>query len=241
MGETHKSAPTFDAFVDDYEAACDRGVRLSGESRDYFAARRIHLTASWCAAGIPVDRLIDFGCGLGHSTPGLSAAFPNALITGVDSSPRSIDAARRRYENDRTDFTSDPASVGAQSAQLVYSNGTFHHIEPRDRLSNVRTIWHYLKPGGLFALWENNPWNPGTRLVMSRIPFDRDAKPLSFLETHRLLKRGGFDIVATSFHFYFPAALKALRSFEPLLRRLPLGAQYCVLARRSEAGSSLRD
>ena len=36
-----------------------------------------------------------------------------------------------------------------------------------------------LRPGGVFALWENNPWNPGTRLVMRRIPFDRNAVLLS--------------------------------------------------------------
>jgi trans-aconitate methyltransferase len=235
MEEADKSATMFDAFVDDYEAACARGVGLSGESRDYFAARRIRLTAFWCASRIVVDRIVDFGCGLGHSTPYLSAAFPNASITGVDTSVHTIAAARRRYGSERTNFTSDPASVRPQSAQLVYSNGTFHHIEPQDRLHHVRMIWQYLKPEGLFALWENNPWNPGTRLVMNRIPFDRDAKTLSFRESQRMLKRGGFAIVATSFHFYFPAALKALRPSEPLLRRLPLGAQYCVLARRSEA------
>jgi hypothetical protein len=26
-----------------------------------------------------------------------------------------------------------------------------------------------MRPGGVVALWENNPWNPATRYVMGRI------------------------------------------------------------------------
>jgi hypothetical protein len=43
-------------------------------------------------------------------------------------------------------------------------------------------------PEALSAL-ENNPWNPGTRYVMSRIPFDRDAIPLTPSAARHLLKR----------------------------------------------------
>ena len=38
---------------------------------------------------------------------------------------------------------------------------------------------------------------------------------------------------STSFHFYFPAGLRALRRFEPLLATVPFGAQ--VLRRRQKA------
>src|SRR6059036_11455 len=44
------------------------------------------------------------------------------------------------------------------------------------------------------SFWENNPWNPGTRLVMSRIPFDRDAVPLSPPEVRRLVLTAGFRL-----------------------------------------------
>jgi hypothetical protein len=67
---------------------------------------------------------------------------------------------------------------------------------------------------------------------MSRIPFDRDAVTLSFLEAEALLRRAGFRSVATSFHFFFPKALSRLRPLETWLERVPLGAQYCVLARK---------
>jgi hypothetical protein len=87
-------------------------------------------------------------------------------------------------------------------------------------------------PGGVFALWENNPWNPGTRYIMSRVPFDKDAITMTPPETRRLLRATGFEIVRTDFLFVFPHLLRVLRPLERLLARLPLGGQYLVLARK---------
>ncbi len=80
------------------------------------------------------------------------------------------------------------------------------------------------------ALFENNPWNPGTRLVMSRIPFDRDAVLVRPGEARRLLEAAGLEPRFTGFYFYFPRWLGALRPIERRLVRLPLGAQYGVFA-----------
>ena len=214
----------FDDFVDSYEDACDRGLALSGDNRDYFAVRRVAHTRHLCSSA-SVRTIVDFGCGLGHSTPHLLEAFPRAHIIGLDTSVAAIEGARRRYASKEVQFTTDSRLLEQGVADLVYSNGTFHHIEPRDRDEVVRKILGWLAPGALFALWENNPWNPGTRLVMKRIPFDRDAKPLSYRKARELLTRCGFRVIATSFHFYFPAWLKPLRRFEPRLESLPLGAQ----------------
>ena len=74
----------------------------------------------------------------------------------------------------------------------------------------------------MFALWKNNPWNPGTRIVRKRIPFDRDAQTLSCREASALPQRSGFLVQALSFHFYFPSWLKALRSFERVLTSFPI-------------------
>jgi len=115
----------------------------------------------------------------------------------------------------------------------VFSNGTFHHIPPAERPGALAFIHRNLKPGGLFALWENNPWNPGTRWIMSRIEFDRDAITLSPPYARAMLRGNGFDVLESTSCFFFPAALKALRGLEPALKGIPLGAQYLVLARRA--------
>ena len=79
-----------------------------------------------------------------------------------------------------------------------------------------------------------NPWNPGTRLVMRRIPFDRDAKLLSPPHARELLTRAGFNVLRTDFLFLFPRVLSALRPPEGRLARFPVGAQYMVLCRKGK-------
>ena len=41
-------------------------------------------------------RAIDLGCGPGNSTEALAVRFPTAAITGLDSSPEMVEAARKR-------------------------------------------------------------------------------------------------------------------------------------------------
>jgi hypothetical protein len=85
----------------------------------------------------------------------------------------------------------------------------------------------------VFAFWENNPWNPGTRYIMSRVAFDRGAITLTPPQSRALLRRAGFEVLRTDFLFLFPAMLRALRWIEPLASALPLGGQYLVLGRKA--------
>ena len=115
---------------------------------------------------------------------------------------------------------------------MAFCNGVFHHIVPADRRASAQYVYDALRPGGIFAFWENNTWNPGTRYVMSRIAFDRDAITLTARESRALLRQAGFEVLRTDYLFVFPAALRILRRLEPMIARFPLGGQYMVLARK---------
>lgn len=223
-------ASEFDGYIENYDAACERGVRLSGEHRDYFARMRVTYTAKLCPDATRVRSVLDFGCGLGHTTPYLAEAFPHARILGMDTAARTVEAAQEHYGNQRIEFRCGLLAGPHVQVDLAYCNGVFHHIPPVARCAEAQQVYDALAPGGWFAFWENNPWNLGTRMVMRRIPFDRDAVPLSPLEARRLLRFVGFRLLGTRSYFYFPAFLRRLRSLEPLLERAPLGAQYCVFA-----------
>jgi trans-aconitate methyltransferase len=227
------TAPSlFDDYAERYDGACAAGLALSGESRDFFAQARVAHTARLLlslGAG-PAKAVVDFGCGVGDTTPYLHAAFPGADLLGLDVSPESIRRARQKYGTERTEFAVSTDCLPRGDKDLVYSNGVFHHIPPGERQVVVNYIRDLLRPGAWFALWENNPWNPGTRWIMRRIPFDRDAVTLSVRETRRMLSQNGFEVQAARFYFYFPRPLAWLRKLEQWAVRLPLGAQYVVLA-----------
>ncbi|HET9529269.1 MAG TPA: class I SAM-dependent methyltransferase [Blastocatellia bacterium] len=223
----------FDEYAAEYDAALQQGLSISGEDKNYFARGRI----AWLAGclghmGERPKAIMDFGCGTGSSTPYLFDLLGAATITGVDISQRSLETARRVFGSDRSQFLLFSEHEPREAIDLAFSNGVFHHIPPDERAQAVDYVYRSLCRGGLFALWENNPWNPGTRLVMSRIPFDRDAIMLSSLEAKRLLRSCGLEVLRTDFLFIFPRQLKWLRALEPALSRLPLGAQYQIICRK---------
>jgi SAM-dependent methyltransferase len=154
-------------------------------------------------------------------------------VIGVDPSQCSIERAEHEYSAAHRRFEQIDEYQPHQNVDLVYCNGVFHHIPVAKRAKAAAYVWRALKPGGYWAFWENNPWNPGTRFIMSRVPFDRDAVPLYASEARYLLQAAGFHIVRTDYLFIFPKFLKTLRWIEPALAKYPFGGQYLVLGRKS--------
>jgi len=130
-------------------------------------------------------------------------------------------------------FETLAAYVARGDFELVYCNGVLHHVAPRERPAELERVRASLAPGGLFSLWENNPWNPGTRWIMRRLPFDRDAILLGAREARRLVREAGLEVLRVDYLFFFPRLLAPLRVLDARLHRVPLGGQYHVLARRA--------
>ena len=213
-----------------YEEMLRMGVSLSGEDPAYFMKARVADLKRNLPAGSKPARILDFGCGTGETAAHLAATFPGSTVVGVDTAGNALELAEQRHGTSNIRFGVLESLQDEAPFDLCYVNGVFHHIDPRERAAAVATIFKSLASGGRLALFENNPWNPGTRMVMRRIPFDRDAVTLSYLETQTLLRQAGFKLSrSTRFLFYFPRFVSFMRILEPLLTGLPLGAQYYVL------------
>jgi SAM-dependent methyltransferase len=228
------SKADFDEFSVDYDAALAHGLSVSGESKDYFARGRIAWVAKCLRQMHEHPRsIMDFGCGTGSAVPFMRDMVAPEFILGVDVSLKSLEVARQGCKSEGIRFLLFGEYQPEEKIDLIFCNGVFHHIPVGDRASKINYIYHSLRPGGLLAFWENNPWNPGTRYVMSRIPFDRNAVTLTPPEARRMLDAGGFEILRTDFLFIFPSMLGWFRGIEPLLSRMPFGAQYQVLCRKA--------
>jgi SAM-dependent methyltransferase len=223
----------FDAFARNYDDALEQGISVSGEGKKYFARGRL----AWlreCLAKIQEspNQALDYGCGTASSAPDFFELLGVRSFVGIDSSAKSIEIAKQTYGHLSARFLEFNDYQPSENMDLVFCNGVFHHIPPGSREVALDYVSRSVRRGGIFAFWENNPWNPGTRYVMSRIPFDRDAITLTPVEARRMLRNAGFEVLRIDFLFIFPSILRHLRFIEPLVSRLPFGAQYQILSRR---------
>ena len=224
------SEKEFDHYAVTYDAALGKSLAVTGESRDFYAKGRIDQTARRVTEfGRSPRRILDFGCGDGANSPILAAKFQAESVLGVDVSSESIAVARRLRAGQGVSFFLADEWIPDGSVDLAYVNGVFHHIPPSERDGCLRSIARALAPSGLLALWENNPWNPGTRYVMSLCEFDRDAITINPLEAKRMLQGAGLRILRQDFLFFFPNSLRAFRPLESRLHSIPLGGQYMTL------------
>ena len=231
----------FDSYAHDYDTALNRGLAVSGEDKTFFAKGRI-LWLSRCLKKLAFAprSVLDYGCGTGTATPFFIDTLRAESVVGVDLSAESLEVARQTETGLPVEYRLTSEYSPKEAIDLAFCNGVFHHIAPDHRSDIVRYIAACLRPGGLFALWENNPWNPGARYVMSRIPFDKDAVMLSPRAARALVEAIGLRVVRTDYCFVFPKFLSPLRRFEQYLMRLPIGAQYQVLCQKGMDESAAR-
>lgn len=225
--------PEFDSVALNYDHLLNAGLSATGETKEFFARGRVtRLRQRLTELGHRAQAVLDFGCGPGSTTPLLRTLLGAERVIGLDVSEGLLEVARRESNDPAVTFVTPDCLPPDLRVDVVYCNGVFHHIAPAERSKYVRCIRRVLRPNGILALWENNPWNPGTRFVMSRIPFDRTASLLTPSSSVSLLRQNGFTALGVDYAFIFPRALKVLRPLEASLSRWPLGGQYQVLARR---------
>ena len=215
-----------------YVAQLSRGLSLTGERAAYFAQKRIARIGELSAlCGLRPKVVLDFGCGAGVAFAPLRAAFGDAHIIGFEPEPNLRAVALEAAVASNVEILGADHLDPRGDADIVYCNGVFHHIPIADREDAMGRLRASLTRNGLAFIWENSPFNPGTRWVMSRIPFDRNAHLLTPRALRKLQHESGLAHVGTEYHFVFPRALGFMRPMETMLRPLPFGGQYLVVGR----------
>ena len=80
---------------------------------------------------------------------------------------------------------------------------------------------------------EHNPFNPATRLIVSRSPVDVDAHLLSSRRARRYAERGGFRPVESQYFLCLPEKFfDRIGRLEWFSRKLPLGGQYAMFGQK---------
>jgi SAM-dependent methyltransferase len=223
----------YDLYRDRYREELDHAVSFAGTSHDFFtrakAEELVRLTR--LHLGDPTRlAALDVGCGIGLTDRHLAGRF--RVLTGTDVSSGVLETAARENPGVRYEL--------AERDRLPFDDGAFHLVfavcvvqvvAPNERPRFVAELARVSRPGGLVVVFEHNPLNPLTRLVVHRCEFGEDARMITMAETERLLHENGVTPVDRGFLLLFPSRRKRVLALERALRRLPLGAQYYVAAR----------
>jgi SAM-dependent methyltransferase len=232
MKPADEGKPEFDKSAPTYEALFQPWLRIAGSSREYFARSRLTwLSYRLDEREIAPRRVMDFGCGTGMSLPLLADILHAKQVIGLDTSEVSLAVAHESVGSRPVELATPAKYVPQQDLDLVFCNGVFHHIPVAERPGAVDYVYRCLRPGGMFALWENNPWNPIQAFAMKHSEIDNNAIPLPPPESRRLVA-SEFSVIRTDYLFFFPGYFGWLRPLEKWLIKVPLGAQYQVLARK---------
>ena len=104
-------------------------------------------------AQVPLEEphsVFDLGCGPGNSTELLAARYPDAEITGVDSSQEMLESARSRFP----ELKFVRADVGAWTpggqCDLLFANAVFQWVPDHPRV--LQRLAGRLSPGGVLAV-----------------------------------------------------------------------------------------
>lgn len=223
----------FDDYASSYDEAMEHAIGFAGVEHDLFLAAKARALLQLGAelADPSGLRLLDVGAGNGkldlHMQPHVGE------LHGVDVSERMVveaqsanpagryavfDGARLPYDEDAFDMT--------------FAVCVFHHVEPEARGALASEMARVVRPGGIVAIAEHNPFNPLTRLAVVRCEFDKDVRLLRSAESRRLLENARLVSARSRYLLFAPTLSSWWLAIERRLRGLPLGAQYIAAANK---------
>ena len=223
----------FDRFANEYDQLLRRSIAVTGEGPEFFHDYKIQALARFARKrNIRPKSILDFGSGVGNSTPYFRRYFPCAQLTGADVSQRSLEIAEKRLPGVATWLQIQdnhiPAPVGA--FDMTFSACVFHHINHDEHVEWLRELRRVTRIGGMLTIFEHNPLNPLTVRAVNTCPFDVYAHLIPAKELIASYRESGWADPQPHYHLFFPRALQGLRALEPYLSGLPFGGQYSVSA-----------
>jgi len=179
-------------------------------------------------------RVLEIGCANGGLMRRLERHFED--VWGCDPSAAMVRQAGRKAIQ-MPSPTRIP--VPDRAYDIAICACVYHHVS-RDlwerHLTEIRRV---LRPNGLLIVFEHNPHNPLTRLVVRLCPIDESAVLVPRRKMVQAMTEAGFEQLRSFYYLFLPQVLqKRFARLERYLSITRLGGQYCIAGRNSQARSS---
>jgi len=113
----------------------------------------------------PNLKVVDLGCGTGELTRQLAEALPNSDVTGLDSSPQMLDAARASsFSSSNLHFEQGDQAHLTGEWDLIFSNAALHWSE--DHAELIPSLYRKLAAGGQVAVQVPSNFNHISHLLI---------------------------------------------------------------------------
>ena len=193
-----------------------------------------------------VGLAVDLGCGPGNSTEVLAARYPDAVVTGMDSSQDMIDAARKRLPSLQFELSDIATWNPPRQYDVILANAALQWVP--DHATLYPRLVGKLAPGGSLAVQTpDNMEEPAHRLarqVAGEAPWAAKTGSVKHPPRHsaswyyELLKPhcGVLDVWRTTYHHPLAGAAAVVEWFKgtalrPYLDTLDAAEQASFLAR----------
>jgi ubiquinone/menaquinone biosynthesis C-methylase UbiE len=226
----------FDQFASTYDQLLEDPLRIGFASDPLHFCRRKWLVLDRMLRSIgrqpEAMTWLDVGCGRGEFLELAGSHFADAA--GCDPSGGMLSFGRSFVTHNQPHPTELP--FPSRSFDLVTAVCVYHHVPVDARSALTSEIRRVLRPGGLFCIIEHNPYNPVTCAIVKRCPVDADAALLSLNTAKELTLASGLRPGASEYFLYLPETwFHKLSGVETVLRQVPLGGQYALLAHANES------